>query len=76
LKDHVMPGKPLNLADYVVTGIGTASHLHLPDCAVENAAFVRRIDVVDGRLVEHAAARMRGGHASRVGLIDDNIAQP
>lgn len=76
LKDHVMPGKPLNLTDYVVTGIGTASHLHLPDCAVENAAFVKHIDVVDGQLVEHPGARMQGGHASRAGLIDDKLAQP
>jgi beta-aspartyl-peptidase (threonine type) len=76
LKDHVMPGKPLNLDGYVVTGVGTASRLHLPDCTVQNAAFVRHINVVDGQLVEHADARMRGGYVSRGGLIDDKLAQP
>ena len=76
LKDRVAPGKPLDLDGYVVTGVGTASHLHLPDCAVENAAFTRHIDVVDGRLVERADARMRGGHALRASLIDADAARP
>jgi beta-aspartyl-peptidase (threonine type) len=77
LEDHVAPGRPLDLEGYVVTGIGTASHLHLPDCAVENAAFVKRIDVVDGRLVGHDGAGVpRGGGRSRADLIDGSLAQP
>jgi len=76
LKDRVAAGKPLNLDGLIVTGIGTSSHLHLPDCTVENGAFVRHIDVVDGQLVEHADARMRGGHASRASLIGAGVAQP
>jgi hypothetical protein len=76
LKDRVTPGKPLNLDGYVVTGIGTSSHLHLPDCTVENAAFVRHIDIVDGGLVERADAGLRGGHASRASLIGGDVAQP
>jgi len=69
LKDRVAPGKPLNIDGYVVTGIGTSSHLHLPDCSVENAAFMKHIDVVDGQLVERAGGGARGGHASRADLI-------
>jgi beta-aspartyl-peptidase (threonine type) len=69
LKDRVAPGKPLNLDGYVVTAIGTSSRLHLPGCAVENAAFVKHIDVVDGQLVERAGGGARGGHASRADLI-------
>jgi beta-aspartyl-peptidase (threonine type) len=69
LRDRVTPGKPLNLDGYVVTGIGTSSRLHLPDCAVENAAFVKHIDVVDGQLVERAGGGAHGGHASRADLI-------
>ena len=76
LKGRVTPGKPLNLDGYVVTGVGTSSRLHLPDCAVENAAFVRHIDIVDGKLVDHAEVPMQGGHASRADLIDDKLAQP
>ena len=75
LKDRVMPGKPLNLDGYVVTGIGTASHLHLPDCTVENAAFVKHIDVVDGQLVKRAGGSARARHASRADLIYER-AQP
>jgi beta-aspartyl-peptidase (threonine type) len=51
LRDRLRPGKPLNLPGFVVTGVGTDSRLHLPDCSVTNAAFVKHIDVVDGRLV-------------------------
>jgi len=77
LKDRVTPGKPLNLDGYVVTGVGTASRLRLPDCTVQNAAFVKHIDVVDGRMIEHTDDRMRDGHgASRADLIDDKLAQP
>jgi hypothetical protein len=70
LKDRVAPGKPLNLDGYVVTGIGTASHLHLPDCTVENAAFVKPIDVVDGQLVEQVAPASCGhaSHATPLGI--------
>lgn len=75
LKDRVSSGKPLDLDGYVVTGVGTASHLHLPDCRVESAAFVRHIDVVDGQLIEHGDARMRDGHASRAALIGVDVAQ-
>ena len=75
LKDRVTRGKPLSLDGYVVTGIGTASHLHLPDCTIENAAFVKHIDVVDGQLVERAGGASRGGHASRADLIYER-AQP
>jgi beta-aspartyl-peptidase (threonine type) len=76
LEDRVTPGKPLSLDGYVVTGIGTASRLHLPDCTVENAAFVKHIDIVDGQAVEGAAVRASGGHASRASLVDDTFAQP
>lgn len=76
LKERVAAGKSLDLDGYVVTGVGTTSRLHLPDCAVENAAFVRHVDVVDGHLVEHAGPRMRGGHASRASLIGADVAQP
>ena len=75
LKDRVTANKPLNLDGYVVTGVGTASRLHLPDCAVEDAAFVRHVDVVDGRLVERAGAPAGGGRASRADLIHQR-AQP
>ncbi|HVX03550.1 MAG TPA: cyanophycinase [Rhodanobacteraceae bacterium] len=75
LKDHVAPGKPLNLDDYVVTGVGTASRLHLPDCTVENAAFVKHVDVVDGQLIDRAGGSTRAGHASRADLIYER-AQP
>lgn len=76
LKNRVAPDKPLNLDGYVVTDVGTASHLHLPDCAVENAAFMRHIDIVDGQLVERVGAPSRGGHTSRADPIDDNVGQP
>ena len=77
LKNRVTPGKPLNLDGYVVTGIGTSGHLHLPDCAVGNAAFARHIDVVDGQMVERTEARSRSGHgASRASLIGAEVAQP
>jgi len=60
----------------VVTGIGSASHLQLPDCSVENTACVKHIDVVDGRLVEHGGAGVRSSHgASRADLIHER-AQP
>ena len=75
LKNRAAPGKPLNLDGYVVTGIGTSSHLHLPDCAVENATFVRHIDVVNGRLVEHAGGSVGAGRAPRADLIHER-AQP
>ena len=75
LKNRVAPGKLLNLDGYVVTGIGTSSQLHLPDCTVENAAFVKQIDVVDGRLVEHAGGATPGSRASRANLIHER-AQP
>lgn len=64
LENRVVSGKPLTLDGYVVTGVGTASRLHLPGCSVENAAFERHIDIVDGRLVEQTDDRLRGGHAS------------
>jgi beta-aspartyl-peptidase (threonine type) len=77
LKDRVVPGRPLGLERYVVTGVGTASHLHLPDCAVENAAFVEHIDVVDGQLVRpHGVGVPRGHGTSRADLIDESPAQP
>ena len=75
LQDRVTPGKPLNLGGYVVTGIGTSSHLHLPDCTVENAAFVQHIDVVDGQLIDRAGGATRARHASRADLIYER-AQP
>jgi beta-aspartyl-peptidase (threonine type) len=69
LKDRVTAGKPLNLDGFVVTGIGTRSQLKLPDFEVQNSAFEKRIDVVDGEQVE------RTGHASRAGP-GDHGAQP
>lgn len=54
LKDRVTTGKPLDLAGFTVTGIGTGSSLKLPGYEVRNPAFERRIDVVDGKLVERA----------------------
>ena len=69
LKDRVTAGKPLNLDGFIVTGIGTESHLKLPGYEVRNPSFEKRIDVVDGKLVEH-------GHAPRVSRIDANAARP
>lgn len=69
LKDRVVPGKPLDLPGYLVIGIGTGSHVILPDYQVTDPAFRRRIDVVDGRLVEHAAAPAGARHASRADMI-------
>jgi beta-aspartyl-peptidase (threonine type) len=54
LKDRVSAGKPLDLAGFTVTGIGAGSSLKLPGYEVRNPAFERRIDVVDGKLVERA----------------------
>jgi hypothetical protein len=77
LRDRVTAGKPLDLDGYVVTGVGTTSRLHLPDCTIENAAFVKHIDVVDGRLVGHDGGGVpRGQGTSRADLIDDSLAQP
>jgi beta-aspartyl-peptidase (threonine type) len=77
LRDRVTPGKPLDFDGYVVTGVGTTSRLHLPDCTIENAAFVKHIDVVDGRLVGHDGGGVpRGQGTSRADLIDDSLAQP
>jgi beta-aspartyl-peptidase (threonine type) len=76
LKDRVMPGKPLDLDGYIVTGVGTASRFHLPDCTVASAAFVKHIDVVDGQAIEGAGAQAPGTHASRADLIDDTLLQP
>lgn len=53
LRDRVVPGKPLNLPGFVVTGVGTASRLHLPDFKVTDPAFRERIDVVDGKASRH-----------------------
>lgn len=75
LKDRVVPGKPLNLDGYIVTGIGSSSRLHLPDCAVEYAAFEENIDVADGQSIERAGGAARGSHASRADLIYER-AQP
>jgi beta-aspartyl-peptidase (threonine type) len=76
LEDRVTPGKPLNLDRYVVTGVGTASRLHLPDCVVVNAAFVKHIDVADGQAIEGAGAQAPGAHVSRADPIDDAPAHP
>jgi beta-aspartyl-peptidase (threonine type) len=76
LKDRVAPGKPLDLDGYVVTGVGTASRLHLPDCSVENAAFVEHIDVIDGQAVEDPGTHAPGGRASRAGPLDGSLAKP
>ena len=62
LRDRLRPGKPLSLPGFVVTGVGTGSRLHLPDCSVTNAAFVKHIDVVDGRMVVRTDAQVRAGH--------------
>ncbi|HJR14700.1 MAG TPA: cyanophycinase [Rhodanobacteraceae bacterium] len=69
LKDRVTAGKPLNLDGFIVTGIGTESHLKLPGYEVRDPSFEKRIDVVDGKLVER-------GRASRVSRVDANAAQP
>jgi len=53
-KDRVSAGKPLDLAGFTVTGIGAGSSMKLPSYEVGNPAFERRIDVVDGKLVERA----------------------
>jgi beta-aspartyl-peptidase (threonine type) len=53
LHDRVAPGKPLDLPGFVVTGIGTAGRLQLPACTVADPAFRIRIDVKQGRPVEH-----------------------
>ena len=60
LRGRVTPGKPLNLPGFVVTGVGTASRLHLPDFKVAAPAFRERIDVVDGIQREHLVAPLGG----------------
>ena len=66
LRGRVTPGKPLNLPGFVVTGVGTASRLHLPDFEVAAPAFRERIDVVDGKQQVHPEAdgNSRGARAS------------
>lgn len=53
LRDRVAPGKPLNMEDFVVTGLGTDGGLKLPIHEVTHPAFRVRIDVIDGKPVEH-----------------------
>lgn len=76
LKSRVVEGKPLDLPGYLVIGIDTGSHLHLPDYKVTDPAFRRRIDIVNGRIVEQAAAAETPGNASRTSLIKAGEAQP
>lgn len=52
LDGRVADGKPLNLSDFVVTGIGTGSRLRLPDYEVAEPSFRVRIDVREGKPVE------------------------
>ena len=75
LRERVSPGKPLSLPGFVVTGVGTGSRLHLPDCSVTNAAFVKRIDVEHGRMIVHAEADPPIGHASRAQQIGPDSTQ-
>ena len=67
LRGRVTPGKPLNLQGFVVTGIGTASRLHLPDFKVTAPAFRERIDVVDGEQRVRPEAPRAGGDAPASG---------
>ena len=76
LKDRVTTGKPLDLDGYAVTGVGTRSRLHLPDCTVENATFVKHIDVVDGQPVERSGTQAPGGRVSLGNLIGAGAAEP
>lgn len=76
LKDRVVPGKPLDLPGYLVIGIGTGSHLELPDYKVTDPAFRRRIDIAAGRLVDRTTVPAASGHASRASLIGATEAQP
>lgn len=56
LRDRVASGKPLDLPGYTVIGVGTQSRLRLPQYEVTDPAFRNSIDVLDGRLAEHAEA--------------------
>jgi beta-aspartyl-peptidase (threonine type) len=75
LRDRVVPGKPLDLPGYVVTGIGTGSGLRLPGYEVTDPAFRRHYDIVGGRLVEGPSAAEEQ-HASRAARIDQHEAGP
>lgn len=63
LRERVAPGKPLNLPGFAVTGVGTASRLHLPDFKVTDPAFRERIDVVHGSQQVHPETPRDGGRA-------------
>lgn len=52
LKNRVTNGKTLDLPGFIVTGIGTGSHLKLPTYEVADPSFRVRIDVRDGKPVE------------------------
>lgn len=49
LDDHVARGAPLDVAGYVVTGMGIHSRMRLPAAEVTNPAFRMRIDVLGGK---------------------------
>ncbi len=61
LHGRVAPGQPLGVAGFVVTGVGTASRLQLPDFKVTDPAFRERIDVVDGKQRVRPEALRDGG---------------
>lgn len=62
------PGKPLNMADVKVTGIGTGSTFNIQTLEVGQPAFNRTYDVVNGVLTQqkHWSLAIHGG----AGVID------
>ncbi|HEX5961995.1 MAG TPA: cyanophycinase [Rhodanobacteraceae bacterium] len=75
LRERVAPGKPLDLPGFVVVGVGTGSKLDLPGFTVTDPAFRKRIDVVDGRLLERPAPREAGQRVARPGSIEAGAAR-
>jgi len=64
LENRVTTGKPLDLEGFTIIGIGKSSHLKLPSYELKNPAFEKRIDVIDGRMVEHPSRSATHNHDS------------
>ena len=64
LENRVTTGKPLDLEGFAIIGIGKSSHLSLPGYELKNPAFEKRIDVIDGRMVEHPGRSATHNHDS------------
>ena len=76
LRTRVVPGKPLDLPCYLVTGIGTGSRLHLPDYKMTAPTFQRHFNIVAGKLIEHDTAAAASDHASSSSLTNAVQTQP